>query len=255
MLALWPALAVAAAIATMRRRAETRELEERLARLEAGLRELRLGTVGTPAAPAPKGAPQPAQPEPPAPAPPRLSRLEPPPSGEARPAPSGDLEERIGARWATWVGVVVTVFGVGLFVRWTIQNDLVGPGARVILGLLAGASLLAGGLWLRGKNALPYLSQGLAGGGLALLYLSLFAAHAVYGFVGPAAAFSAMSAVTLAGILVAVATDRQATAILALLGGLLTPKLVFAERPDERVLLGYLIVLDLLVLGAARSRV
>ena len=42
--------------------------------------------------------------------------------------------------------------------------------------------------------------------------------------------------------------------MLALLGGLLTPVLLTQEEPNERVLLGYLCVLDLLVLAIARFR-
>src|SRR4029077_736534 len=86
------------------------------------------------------------------------------------------------------------------------------------------------------------------------LYLSLFAAHALYGLIGPAAAFTSMFAVTLLGTLVAVLSGRLSTAVLAVLGGLLTPVLLRVERPDERNLLAYLLVLDVLVLLVARFR-
>src|SRR5207244_1236850 len=58
-------------------------------------------------------------------------------SEEPRPRPI-DLEQRIGARWATWVGVVAILFGIGFFLKWSFENDLLGPGARVVLGLVAG---------------------------------------------------------------------------------------------------------------------
>ena len=63
-----------------------------------------------------------------------------------------------------------------------------------------------------------------------------------------------MLAVTLLGAAVAVASSRQITAALAVLGGLLTPVLLRVERPDERNLLVYLLVLDFLVLAIARFR-
>ena len=63
-----------------------------------------------------------------------------------------------------------------------------------------------------------------------------------------------MLAVTLVGAAVAVASSRQITAALAVLGGLLTPLLLRVERPDERNLLVYLLVLDFLVLAIARFR-
>jgi uncharacterized membrane protein len=114
--------------------------------------------------------------------------------------------------------------------------------------------MLGGGLLLHRRRDVPYLSEGLAGGGLGVLYLSLFAAHALYALVGPAPAFVAMFAVTLLGTAVAVASSRLTTAVLAVLGGLLTPALLQVERPDERNLLAYLLVLDALVLLAARFR-
>ena len=171
------------------------------------------------------------------------------------PRPRGlDLEQRIGARWATWVGIVAILVGVALFLKWAFDNAFLGPGARVALGVVAGLVMLGGGVLLHRRRDVPYLSEGLAGGGLGVLYLSLFAAHALYGLVGPTAAFVALFAVTLLGTAVAVASSRLITAVLAVLGGLLTPVLLQVERPDERNLLAYLLVLDALVLLVARFR-
>lgn len=165
-----------------------------------------------------------------------------------------DLEQRIGARWATWVGIVAILVGVALFLKWAFDTALLGPATRVALGLVAGLVMLGGGLLLHRRRDVAYLSEGLAGGGLGVLYLSLFAAHALYGLVRPTPAFVALFAVTLLGTVVAVASNRLITAVLAVLGGLITPVLLQVERPDERNLLAYLLVLDALVLLAARFR-
>ena len=182
--------------------------------------------------------------------------LAPPLEAPGPPAPHRglDLEQRIGARWATWVGIVAILVGVALFLKWAFDNAFLGPAARVALGLVAGLVMLGGGLLLHRRRDVPYLSEGLAGGGLGVLYLSLFAAHVLYGLIGPTPAFVAMFAVTLLGTGVAVASSRLTTAVLAVLGGLLTPVLLQVERPDERNLLAYLLVLDALVLLAARFR-
>ncbi|HMH75791.1 MAG TPA: DUF2339 domain-containing protein, partial [Candidatus Udaeobacter sp.] len=97
--------------------------------------------------------------------------------GAPNPAPPRglDLEQRIGARWATWVGIVAILVGVALFLKWAFDNAFLGPAARVALGLLAGLVMLGGGLLLHRRRDVPYLSEGLAGGGLGVLYLSLFA--------------------------------------------------------------------------------
>jgi uncharacterized membrane protein len=168
--------------------------------------------------------------------------------------PAIDFEQRIGARWATWVGVVAIFFGIGLFLKWSFENDMLGPGPRVLLGLLSGAGLLTSGLLFHRRRDVPLLSEGLAGLGLGVLYLALFGAQAVYGLLGAGAAFVAMCTVTMLGAFVAVASNRQITAILTLVGGLLTPVLLTVTEPDERNLFAYLLVLDLLVLFIARFR-
>jgi uncharacterized membrane protein len=149
---------------------------------------------------------------------------------------------------------VVILVAAALFLKWAFDNEYLGPAARVGVGVVGGLLMLLAGLLLHRRADVPYLSEGLAGGGLGCLYLSLFAAHALYGLVGPATAFTSMFAVTLLGTVVAVLTGRLSTAVLAVLGGLLTPVLLLVERPDERNLLAYLLVLDVLVLLVARFR-
>ncbi len=178
----------------------------------------------------------------------------PAPSAAAPAAEVTDFEQRVGARWATWVGIVAILFAVSFFLKWSFESDWLRPRARVMLGMAAGLALLVTGLGLHRRRAVPYLSEGLAGLGLGVLYLSLWAAQASYALLGPTATFAGMFGVTVLGVVVSVASSRQITAALAVLGGLLTPVLLRVERPDERNLLVYLIVLDLLVLAIARFR-
>jgi uncharacterized membrane protein len=176
------------------------------------------------------------------------------PTHATAPASGLNLEQRIGARWTTWVGVVAIIFAASFAVKLSIENDLIGPRARLGLGLGAGVVLLGAGLALHRRRDVPYLSEGLSGLGLGLCYLSLFAGYAYYNLLQVGAAFALMFIVTVLGTGVAVATERQVTAVLALLGGLLTPVLLATAEPNERGLLGYLLVLDMLVLAIARFR-
>src|SRR6266850_1139845 len=139
--------------------------------------------------------------------------------GQPAPAPRRDLEQRIGARWTTGVGVVAILFAASFFVKWSIENNLIGPRARLGLGVAAGVALLAAGLALHRRRDVPYLSEGLSGLGLGLCYLSLYAGHAYYSLLSAGAAFALMFIVTVLGTVVAVVSERQVTAVLALLGG------------------------------------
>src|SRR6266436_4465428 len=174
-----------------------------------------------------------------------------PPAAPA-PSPRLDLEQRIGGRWATWVGVVAILFAASFAVKWSIENNLIGPRARLGLGLAAGIAALLAGLVLHRRRDVPYLSEALSGLGLGLCYLALYAGHAYYSLLSAGAAFALMFIVTVLGTVVAVVSERQVTAVLALLGGLLTPVLLARQEPRERELMGYLLVLDILVLVVAR---
>src|SRR5262249_1183119 len=162
-------LIAAIAWSAMRRRSVPTAAEERIAALEEQVRGLlyRVWTLERGAAPAgealvpaPPPAPAPTVPIPPAPP---VEVLAPPPSPVVTPVarPSIDLEQRIGARWATWVGVVAILFAVGFFLKWSFDNELLGPGARVVLGLVAGLALLVSGVVLRRRQDVPYLSEAL----------------------------------------------------------------------------------------------
>src|ERR1700734_576179 len=95
------------------------------------------------------------------------------------PAPAPALETRIGLNWVNIIGVVTLIFGAAFFFKYAVDNNWVGPGARVALGILAAMiSLLFGDrTWNRGQKI---FGQGITGLGLALLYLSFWAAFAVY---------------------------------------------------------------------------
>src|SRR5215510_8842528 len=265
---------------------------ERIQSLEDRIRDLlyRVWTLeqqaarGAPAAPAPEAptAPEPTPaPEPmatpePALAPPQVIEPVPnvvpawssaeaaapatPPPAVPEPAPvmppaAGlNLEQRIGARWSTWVGAVAILFAAAFAVKLSIENNLIGPRARLGVGLLVGLVLLGAGLILRRRRDVPYLSEALAGLGLGLCYLSLFAGYAYYDLLQVGTAFALMFIVTVLGTGVAVVTERQVTAVLALLGGLLTPVLLAKAEPNERGLLGYLVILDLLIFAIAHFR-
>src|SRR6266404_7910643 len=140
-------IAVLAWSAARRRPAPT-GAEERIAALEEQVRGLlyRVWTLEQGAAPAGEAAlpaPHPPAPTVPTPPPP-IAPVEVPTPPATPPVetpvarPTLDLEQRIGARWATWVGVVAILFGIGFFLKWSFDNELLGPGARVALGLVAG---------------------------------------------------------------------------------------------------------------------
>src|SRR3982074_3751322 len=55
-----------------------------------------------------------------------------------------DLEKKIGQYWLNRIGIVAMLIGVSYFLKYAFDNDWVGPGGRIAIGLLVGIGLV---LW------------------------------------------------------------------------------------------------------------
>src|SRR5262249_57725413 len=74
------------------------------------------------------------------------------PAAAAAPAVSAravTFEEQFGTRWVVWVGGLALALGGFFLVRYTIEQDLLGPGVRIFLAALLATALIAAGEWSR----------------------------------------------------------------------------------------------------------
>jgi uncharacterized membrane protein len=177
---------------------------------------------------------------------------------------SRSLEESLGARWTVWVGGIAMALGALLLVRYSIEQGYFGPGARISLGLLFAAALLGAGERLRRAEAAnpdaPQLATArasapavLTGAGIVAAFGSVYAAHALYGFLAAAPAFLALGLVGLVAIAYA-ALHGPGLAALGLVGSLATPLLVTSEHPSPWPVVVYLFVVGAATYGMARLR-
>jgi uncharacterized membrane protein len=165
-----------------------------------------------------------------------------------KPAQKIDGEEASG-RWLGKIGVLAIVLGVSFFLKWAFDNNLIGPMGRIVLGFMGGGAMVGVGQFLRRKY-LVY-SDIVTGGGIAILYLTIFAAYAFYGFIGMPVALLLMFAVTALSVTLSVVGGTVHLAVLGVLGGLLTPLLIRGVGENYGALFSYLALLDLGVLGVA----
>ncbi len=190
---------------------------------------------------------------PPAPA---RSAAAPPPSGSSRSDWPGlsawNWEWLIGGNWMARIGVLALIIGVGFFLKLAFDNDWIGETGRVVLGLAAGLALLGGGeYWVR---KYPVWAQAVTGGGIAILYLSVFAAFVLYGLMPAWAALAFAGLVTLSAAGLALRYEARVIAVLGILGGFATPLFLADKLPAQWALLVYVLVLDLGVLALATFR-
>jgi len=160
------------------------------------------------------------------------------------------LEEAVGKRWITWVGAIVLFLGVALFVKYAFDQKWLGPTARVLIGVIGGICVTAAGERFV-RRQMRALGQGLIGAGLAILYVSLYAAYGLYQFLPQSAAFGFMIIVTIIGLVLAVIHNAIPISFLAVLGGFLTPIMLSTGQDTRDTLFSYLLLLDIGVLGIA----
>lgn len=173
-----------------------------------------------------------------------------------------DIETALGTRWTVWVGGLALALGGLFLVRYSIEAGIFGPRVRLVGATLFGLLLAAVGEMARRRGfkapvagvSGAYIPAILTAAAAATLFGATFAAHGVYGFIGPAAAFAILGALGLATIAAAL-LHGQALAGLGLLGSFVTPLLVTSQSPDDRALFVYLtIVLAATVAVAAIRR-
>ncbi len=142
------------------------------------------------------------------------------------------------------------LIGVSYFLKFAFDNNWVGPGGRIAIGLLAGMGMVAWSERFR-KRGYAAFSYSLKAVGIGTLYLSLWGAFQIYHLIPAAAAFLAMAIVTAATIALALNQDAELLATFALVGGFSTPVLLSTGENHEAVLLCYVTLLDLAILAMA----
>jgi len=214
-------------------------LEKELMRLREELRKREEAPVKPPAIveptkPPPAGAPAAVVPPAPAKQPVAAERA-------ARSEPT-DWEKFIGENLISKIGIAILVLAIGFFVKYAIDNDWIGPVGRVGVGLLCGGILIGLAHWLRKQY--KAFSSVLIGGGLAVLYFTIALAYHQYHLLGQDAAFILMLVITAFSVVLSLLYDREELAIIALVGGFVTPFLVSNGSGDYKVLFTYLLILN-----------
>ena len=154
------------------------------------------------------------------------------------------LESAIGTRWIGRIGVLAILFGVAFFLKYSFDNKLIGETGRVVLGIFWGAAFISAGEYLQKKKNMGLYGQMLSGGGLAILYLALYAAYALYHLIPAPLATAGMLAVTSTGMTLAIRYSTYSLAAIALLGGFLTPVMLSTGQNQPLTLFGYILLLD-----------
>ena len=153
-----------------------------------------------------------------------------------------DLEKFIGENLLNKVGIAVLVLGISFFVKFAIDKNWINETGRVIIGLIAGGILI--GIAHRIRNTYRSFSSVLVGGGLTIFYFTIAYAFHQYHLIGQKPAFGIMVLISVFAVSLSLYYDRLELAILATIGGFITPFLVRGEQDNYVALFTYLCILN-----------
>lgn len=153
-----------------------------------------------------------------------------------------DLEKFIGENIANKIGIAILVLGIGFFVKYAIDKNWINETGRVLIGFGAGLILLL--FAHRIRVSYRSFSSVLVGGGLAVFYFTIAFAFQEYKLIGQTMAFASMIAVTVLAILLSLVYDRLEIAILAIVGGFITPFLLSTGQDNYQALFTYIAILN-----------
>ena len=190
-----------------------------------------------------------------APAQPKAAAPVPPP-----PAPPGAFDQAIEAA-RNWfvrgnpivrVGLVILFIGLSFLARYAAQAGLLPVELRLAAIAAVGLALLVVGF--RQRVAKPAFGLVLQGGGVAVLYLTVFAAFRLYHLVPQLAAFGFMVLVCALSCALALLQNARALAFAAFAGGFATPLLLSTGGGSHVALFSYYTLLNVAILFIATRR-
>ncbi len=193
------------------------------------------------------------------------------PAPQQAAAPGNGWEQVLVENWLVWLGGATIALGGAFLVKLSIDHGLLTPLVRVVLGVLLGIGLSIGAEWVL-RHDIPddadsqdanrqegapgdasYVPQALAAAGAATIFASLYAAHALYGFLPAGLAF-VLLAVTAGAAVAQSLRHGPLVAALGLVGAFAVPALVSSTAPHALPLFAYLAVVTAASLALLRHR-
>jgi uncharacterized membrane protein len=186
------------------------------------------------------------EPEPPPYVPPPFEPPPPPPPPTrppAAPARTFDWENLVGIKLFSWIAGISLVLAAVFFLKYSVEHGWLNPTIRATLGILTGTALLVL-CELRVARGYTFTANALHGAGIAILYATLFAIHALWHLLPAMLVFLLMLVVTAVAVGLSIRRDSMFVALLGLMGGFATPALLSSGENRPIGLFSYLLLLN-----------
>lgn len=153
-----------------------------------------------------------------------------------------DLEKYIGENLISKIGIAILIIGVAIGAKYSIDNDLISPLVRIILGYIVGLALL--GISIKLKKDYRNFSAILVSGAMTIMYFITFAAYSFYALIPLPLAFTLMLLLTVATVAVALNYNKQLIAHIGLVGAYGVPFLLSDTKGDVSILFSYMAIIN-----------
>ncbi|MEP0478596.1 MAG: DUF2339 domain-containing protein [Nonlabens sp.] len=162
------------------------------------------------------------------------------------PLQKSNLEKFIGENLLNKIGILITVIGVGIGAKYSIENDLISPLTRIILGYLSAIGLFGFGMKLKQKY--ESYSAVLVSGAIVILYFITFFAYSFYELIPQTVAFILMVMFTGFTIVASLNYNKQIIADLGVVGAYAVPFLLSNGSGQVEILFSYIAIINIGVL-------
>ncbi len=153
-----------------------------------------------------------------------------------------NLEKFIGENLLNKIGIAITILGVAIGTKYSIEHDLVSPLTRIILGYLVGVGTLLIGIRLKAKY--EAFSAVLVSGSMAMMYFVTYSAYAFYELIPQLLCFGLMVLFIVFVIIAAINYNRRVIAYIGLLGAYAIPFLLSTGSGQVELLFTYVAIIN-----------
>jgi len=181
-----------------------------------------------------------------APKPRPIQPIHPNPTKTVRPNNKSNIEKFIGENLLNKIGIIILVFGVAIGAKYSIDNNLISPLTRIIIGYLTGLTVLGFGIKLKEKYT--SYSAVLVSGAITIIYFITFAAYSFYAIFPQIPAFGIMVILTVFTVISAIHYNKQAIAHIGLVGAYAVPFLLSDGSGQIGVLFSYMSIINIGIL-------
>lgn len=148
------------------------------------------------------------------------------------------------------VGIAILAIGVLYFLSYINSRDLIGPTAKYIIGLVAGAACIGVGELVKNKSA--KYAQIIRGGGFIIWFITLYVGAFIYGLVSLPVTLGLIVGVLIVAALVSLAEKKETSFFIGVLGAYIVPWVAGVSIQNSETnlqLLVYTLVINFGIIG------